>query len=79
MAPVKSSRAMVVRTPTCVAPSDGMVESLVKMSVKFTEPNVQKASSTPTVKPKSPMRVTMKAFFPASAADFFRNQKPISK
>ncbi len=70
---------MVVSTPTCVAPSAGMVESFVKMSVKFTEPKVQKASSTPTVKPKSPMRVTINAFFPASAADFFRNQKPIRR
>ncbi len=29
--------------------------------------------------PKSPMRVVMNAFLPASAADFFSNQKPINK
>jgi hypothetical protein len=31
------------------------------------------------MKPKSPMRLTMNAFLPASAADFFLNQKPMSR
>ena len=30
-------------------------------------------------KPKSPMRLTMKAFFPASAFAFSENQKPMSR
>ncbi len=30
-------------------------------------------------KPKSPIRLTMNAFFPASEADFFSNQKPIRR
>ena len=42
-------------------------------------PNVAKSSSMASMKPKSPMRLTMKAFLPASAADFFLNQKPISR
>ena len=29
--------------------------------------------------PKSPIRLTMKAFFPASVADFFSNQNPMSR
>ena len=33
----------------------------------------------PRMKPKSPMRLTMNAFLPASAADGFVNQKPISR
>ena len=31
------------------------------------------------MKPKSPMRLTMNAFLPASAADCFLNQNPISR
>jgi len=31
------------------------------------------------MKPKSPMRLTMKAFLPASAADFLRKKKPMSR
>ncbi len=54
-------------------------DTFAKISPNATEPNVANTSRMPTVKPKSPMRVTMKAFLPASAADFFRNQKPISK
>jgi hypothetical protein len=34
-------------------------------------PNCTKISSIPRMKPTSPMRLTMKAFLPASAADFF--------
>ena len=33
----------------------------------------------PMRNPKSPTRLTMNAFFPASAADFFSNQKPIRR
>ncbi len=31
------------------------------------------------MKPKSPIRLTMNAFLPASVADFFSYQKPISR
>ena len=33
----------------------------------------------PRMNAKSPMRLTMNAFLPASAADFFLYQKPISR
>jgi hypothetical protein len=42
-------------------------------------PNIAKIISVPRMKPKSPMRLTMNAFLPASAADFLRCQKPISR
>ena len=47
-------------------------EALAKMEEKSSERKVQKASKIPIVKPMSPMRVVMKAFLPASAADFFQ-------
>ena len=31
------------------------------------------------MKPKSPIRVVINAFLPASAADFFSNQNPINR
>ena len=37
------------------------------------------SSSTPRMKPKSPMRLTMNAFFPASAADGRSYQNPIKR
>ena len=37
------------------------------------------SSSTPSTNPKSPIRLTMNAFLPASEADFLTNQKPISR
>jgi hypothetical protein len=42
-------------------------------------PKVTKISSIPRMKPKSPMRLTMNAFLPASEADCFLNQKPMSR
>ncbi len=42
-------------------------------------PTFQKSSIMATRKPKSPMRLTMNAFFPASALAFSLNQKPISR
>ena len=37
------------------------------------------ASTMPSRKPKSPTRFVRKAFFAASAAEFFSNQKPMSR
>ncbi len=55
----------------CISP--GCRDAMwVKVCWKLSEPNVQKSSATPTVKPASPMRVTMNAFFPASEADCLR-------
>ena len=39
----------------------------------------RRSGSIPRMNPKSPMRLTTKAFLPASAADFFVNQKPMSR
>ena len=41
-------------------------------------PVVANRSRNPIRKPKSPTRFTMNAFLPASAADFFSNQNPMS-
>ena len=41
------------------------------ISWKSTVPKRTNTSRTPSTKPKSPMRLTMNAFLPASAADFF--------
>src|SRR4051794_19544827 len=49
------------------------------ISWKSIEPNRTNASSTPRMNPTSPTRLTMKAFLPAAAADFFWYQKPISR
>src|SRR6478672_294857 len=42
-------------------------------------PNRTKINSTPRMNPKSPIRFTMNAFLPASDADFFSYQNPISR
>ena len=49
------------------------------ISWKSSVPNRTNAASMPRTKPKSPMRLTMNAFLPASAADCLRNQKPIRR
>ena len=42
-------------------------------------PNVKKMRNIPSAKPASPIRFTMKAFLPASAALCRSNQKPMSR
>ncbi len=79
MAPVKRSRQMVVKMPVETAASGCALTSCLKMVAKSTDLKVQKRRRMPMVKPKSPMRVVMKAFLPALMADCFRNQKPISR
>ncbi len=46
---------------------------------KSSVPKVAKIASMPSMKPKSPMRLTRNAFLPASAAVCLRNQNPISR
>ena len=53
--------------------------TLMASSRKSTVPKVQNVKATPIRKAKSPMRLTTKAFLPASLADCFLNQKPISR
>ena len=50
---------------------DGLVAAS-KTILKSSVPNVRKSRNIPSMKPKSPMRLTMNAFLPASEADFFR-------
>src|SRR5437867_10088311 len=50
-----------------------------EMSWKSRVPKRWNASRIPRMKPKSPIRLTMNAFFPASDADFFWYQNPTSK
>ena len=56
-----------------------MLSIFAKMSEYCIEPKKRKIMKTPRPKPKSPKRLTMKAFLPASAALFFSYQKPIRK
>ena len=46
---------------------------------KPSDPKVAKISISAMRKPKSPIRLTMNAFFPAAAADGFSNQNEISR
>jgi hypothetical protein len=51
-------------------PAGKSVAADVKTPEKSSVPNVLKMSKIPIANPKSPIRFTMKAFRPASAADF---------
>jgi hypothetical protein len=44
--------------------------ALSKSFTKSSVPKVRNSKNIPSMNPKSPMRLTMNAFFPASAADF---------
>ncbi len=66
---------MAVRTPEPM----GYLAARGKTSAKFNDPKVQKIRKTPIRNPKSPIRLTTKAFFPASDADFFSYQNPMSR
>src|SRR5687767_3704895 len=65
--------------PANVAGSDGSAATRTASSWKSSVPNAQKSESIPRMKPRSPTRLTMKAFLPASDADCFVNQKPMSR
>src|SRR3954452_11408252 len=61
-------------------PDSGLSDDAARAtSWKSTVPNRVNSSSTPSTNPKSPIRLTMNAFLPASEADFLTNQKPISR
>ena len=75
VAPTNSSRQMTEMTPKpTAAVSTGMWDAASATARKSSVPNVKKIRKTPRTKPQSPMRLTMKAFFPASAALFLRYQ-----
>ena len=76
MAPTNSKSAMSIAV---VPPSSSVLGAAWKTSVKSRVPKVTKMSIKPIKNPKSPMRLTTKAFMPASAALFFSNQKPMRR
>ena len=77
VAPTKSSSVAMVMTPIDV--SGARAAAAAATCWKSSVPNVVNTSSMPRMNPKSPIRLTTNAFLPASAADFFRNQNPISR
>jgi hypothetical protein len=72
-APANSRSAMAVAVPPTIPPAAG------KTSSNRTEPNVAKMRNTPISISVSPIRVTMKAFLPASAAVFRSYQNAMSR
>ena len=62
----------IVMVPSWPMASGCMGTALAKSGTKSKVPNTRKSRNMPSMKPKSPMRLTMKAFLPASEADFFR-------
>src|SRR6266850_7781518 len=77
VAPMKSSSVMSEIVPNVV--SGLRPDTARATSWKSSVPKRVNTSSTPRMNPKSPMRLTMNAFLPASDADFFWYQKPINK
>ena len=73
----KQHQQSVVIVTTLACGPDG--RALAKTSAKFSVPKLVQMNMIASASPKSPMRLTMNAFLPASAADGFSNQKPISR
>ena len=69
---------MSVRVPP-QAYSTGMWAAAAITPRKSRVPNVTKIRNIPTRKPASPIRLTMKAFLPASEALCLSNQNPMSR
>ena len=83
IAPTKSSRQAVSSAGTslprktkCIV---DMSWALAKISLKPIEPVSIHTAKMPSAKPKSPTRLTMKAYIAAALADGRSYQKPISK
>ena len=74
---MKSSSVAIERTPQPV--STGSAAAFAATPWKSSVPNWLKTSSVPRMNAKSPIRLTTKAFFPASLADCFLYQNPISR
>src|SRR5258707_6488726 len=77
VAPTKSSSVISDITPKVV--SGATPDTARAISWKSSVPNRTNARNTPRMNPKSPMRLTMNAFLPASAADFFSYQNPMRR
>ena len=76
MAPRNSNNVIAVTNPPPAASCPG---AAANTEAYWTVPSVVQRSITPKPKPKSPTRLTMNAFFPASAADGRSNQKPMRR
>ena len=61
------------------APPNGSAPAVAATPVKSSVPRLAKIMNIATKNPKSPMRLTMNAFLPASAFAFSENQNPINK
>jgi hypothetical protein len=71
--------AMAVKGPAAQPHSTGMWAAWATTVRKSRLPKVMKMRNMPSTNPASPMRLTMKAFLPASAALCLWNQKPMSR
>ena len=69
---------MRVRVPVHAC-STGRWAAAAITVLKSSDPKVWKIRNIPSRKPASPMRLTMKAFLPASDALCFSNQNPMSR
>src|SRR5260370_14401445 len=74
--PRNRNSVIAVTTPP---PATSVVLDRVKTSVKSSETKCWNRINIATRKPKSPMRLTMNAFLPASAFAFSVNQNPINR
>src|SRR5262245_59503963 len=73
-----NSRSVAIDiTPQVV--SAGSIDAFDATCWKSSDPKCVKISSVPRMNAKSPTRLTMNAFIPASVADCFLYQKPISR
>jgi len=77
-APTIRSKPIEVRRPV-PAVSIAIGEMLAESCSKFSVPKCLISRNSAIRKPKSPMRFTIKAFFPAAAAESLMNQNPISR
>ena len=73
IAPANSSSEMIVIVVASSSPIRSMTSRMSSV------PRLTKISMIPRMKPTSPTRLTMNAFFAASAAVRLRNQNPMSR
>ena len=64
---------------TRVPPTGRCAGAIAKTCRKSKLPKTRQMRNSATRNPKSPIRLTMKAYLPASALAFSVNQKPISR
>jgi hypothetical protein len=74
---MNSSSVMPLRMPK--VSSAGIVATWPAIAWKSNVPNNPNNANIPSRNAKSPTRLTMNAFLPASPADFLVNQKPMSR